>query len=226
MRVILMGPPGTGKGTQARRLSLELGVPHISTGDLFRGEIAAGTPLGKEVERGLQQGRYAPDEIVLQMISNRLAQADCAVGFVFDGFPRTVPQAESLDRLLSAAGRTIDSVLYLDTPFDEIRRRASERRVCSKPDCQEVYGVQSRPPKVEGVCDRCGSPVVQRPDDRPETVEKRLSEFQKKTAAVADYYKARDLLRSVDGTAAPDAVFERIRVLLGRPSRTDGRRRL
>lgn len=218
-----MGPPGAGKGTQAKRLAGDLGGPHISTGDLFRSEIAAGTPIGREIERGLKAGRYAPDEVVLKMIADRLAKADCAVGFVLDGFPRTLPQAEGLDRLLKAAGRAIDTVVFLDTPFDVIRRRASERRLCSNPACQEVYSVSARPPKVADVCDRCGGPVVQRPDDRPEAVELRLSEFSKKTAPVADYYTGLGLLTRVDGTAEPDAVYERIRELLGRSGQSGGR---
>jgi adenylate kinase len=222
MRVILMGPPGAGKGTQAKRLAAERGLTHVSSGDLFRGEVAAGTELGRELDRLLRAGRYVPDDLVQRIIEGRLSAPDCAAGFVLDGFPRTVPQAEALDGLLSRTGAGVDRVIYLDTPDEVIRRRAEGRRVCSNPACQAPYGLAGPRPAVEGVCDKCGSPLVRRSDDEPAVVERRLSEFHEKTAPVAAYYTARDLLTRVDGTAAPDAVAAQMSRLLSRPTGSGG----
>lgn len=217
-----MGPPGAGKGTQAKRLATERSVPHVSSGDLFRGEVAAGTELGRQVDRLLRSGRYVPDDLVLRIIERRLSAPDCAAGFVLDGFPRTAAQAEALDGLLDRMGTSLDRVIYLDTPDDVIRRRAEGRRVCSNPTCQAPYSLTGPRPTVEGVCDKCGSPVIRRSDDEPAVVERRLSEFHEKTAPVAAYYTNRQMLTRVDGTAAPDAVASQISRLLSRPSGSGG----
>jgi len=211
--VILLGAPGAGKGTQAKRLVAKYGIPQISTGDILREAVRNGTPLGQQAGPLMSAGKLVPDELVVGIVRERLKQPDCSGGFLLDGFPRTVPQAEALERSLSEMGRVVDAVVELDVPADLIRARVLGRRSC--PACGAVYHVSDSPPKVAGACNQDGSALITRDDDRPEKVEKRLSEFAALTRSLSPWYAGRGLLRKVDGTASPDAVFQQVVQVLG-----------
>src|SRR5579885_2728805 len=195
--MVMIGPPGAGKGTQARLLEERLGVPHISTGDMLREAERAGTPLGRAVQRYLHDGGLVPDALMIDVVEKRLATAEGARGFVLDGFPRTVAQAEALGAFLARRGERLDGVVYLRLPREELVRRLSGRRVCA-------------PPARPGVCDRCGGPLVQREDDREETVRHRLDVYERETGPVVEHYRALGLLREVDGMGSRTEVFDRI----------------
>jgi len=212
MRLVLLGAPGSGKGTQGSMLAERYGIPQVSTGDLFRMNIAEGTPLGKKVSEYTTTGRLVPDDVVLSMVSGRLDQVDAAKGFVLDGFPRTEAQADGLTRLLSERGTRLDAVLLIDVPDAAIVDRLSARRTCSK--CGAIYNMRGSPPKKEGVCDRCGGKLTLREDDVPETIQKRLDVYHQMTAPLISYYEDEGLLRAVDGTKAPDVVARAIADLL------------
>lgn len=212
MILVLMGPPGSGKGTQGSRISEVYGIPRISTGDTLREMAAAGTPLGLEAREYSSKGLLVPDEIVVGLIKERIGAEDCRDGFILDGFPRTVPQAEALDAMLEAVGRKLDLVLNFDVAEEELVRRLSGRRVCSK--CGATYHIISMPPRVDGVCDACGGPLVQRADDAPEAVRKRLAEYAQKTAPVLAYYESKGNLMQVDASPDPDTIFGRVRQLV------------
>ena len=201
MRLILVGPPGAGKGTQAKRLINRLGVPHISTGDMLRAAVKAGTELGKQAEAIMKAGALVPDEIVIGMVRERIAMSDAAKGFMLDGFPRTRPQAEALDTALSEAGVTLDAVVLIDVADDVIEKRISGRR--SDPSTGKIYHVEFDPPP-EGV------EVIQRADDRPEAVQERLGKYHRDTKPIIPFYDAKGLLKRVDGLASPDEVTERL----------------
>lgn len=203
-----MGPPGVGKGTQAVRLSAAAGVPHISAGILLREAVTRGTPVGRKVRPLVESGQLVPDEVIGDLIAERLRESDVALGFVLDGFPRTLDQVGVLDRLLDGLGMKLDRVLLLVAPEEEIVRRLGGRRVC--PACEQVYHVDSRPPASPGVCDRCGSALGQRRDDTASVVRQRLLVYRTQTLPVAEVYRSRGLLHEVDGTGTPDAVFERL----------------
>ena len=201
-----MGPPGVGKGTQAVRLKDHLGVPHVSTGDLLREAMKEGTPLGKKAREFVEQGQLVPDDLIGDLMAERLAQRDAAEGFLLDGFPRTVEQVVILDRVLEGLGVELDRAFILVAPEEEIVRRLSGRRVC--PADGSVYHVDSNPPKAAGVCDTCGNALVQRPDDTEEVIRKRLEVYAGQTLPVADAYRERNLLTEIDGTGTPaDEVF-------------------
>lgn len=202
-RIVLLGPPGVGKGTQASRLARTLSEPHLSTGDLLRAAVAAGTPLGREADAHIRAGRLTPDPIVLAILRERLARPDCAGGFILDGFPRNVAQAVELERI-----SPLEAVLAFDLPGEVLVARLSGRRIC--PTCQAVYHVEMQPPRAPGVCDRDGSALVQRPDDRPEAVRTRLAVYAEQTAPLIDHYRRRGLLRPVDARGAPDEVAARV----------------
>ena len=202
-RIVLLGPPGVGKGTQAARLSRTIGVPHLSTGDLLRAAVAARSPLGLRADDHIRAGRLVPDPLVLEILGERLARPDCADGFLLDGFPRNLAQADALDRIAR-----IDAVLAFDLPTDVLVARLSGRRIC--PACQSVYHVESQPPRVSGRCDRDGTELVQRPDDRPEAVRTRLAVYAEQTAPLLAHYRAAGLLRPVDATGSPDDVAARV----------------
>ena len=206
-RIVFLGPPGAGKGTQAATLARALGVPHLSTGDLLRGAVAAATPLGREADGYMRAGRLVPDDLVLGILGERLDAPDARSGFILDGFPRNLAQAEILERRV-----VLDHVVSFEIPSAELVRRLSARRIC--PTCQAVYNLDSKPPRVPGRCDRDGSELLQRPDDRPEAVEVRLRVYAEQTAPLLDFYRRRGLLRPLDASGAPEAIAERLRRLI------------
>jgi adenylate kinase len=197
VRLVFLGPPGAGKGTQARELARELNVPQVATGDMLREAVANGTPLGREAKAYMDRGALVPDDVIVRLIAERLAQPDAKRGFILDGFPRTIPQADALERLLGDLGVSLDRVVYFDVSDAELVRRLSGRRSC--PKCQSTFHVTSNPPKRENVCDRCGSTLVQREDDREATVRKRLQVYAEQTSPLLDRYKKRGVLRTVAG---------------------------
>ena len=207
MNVILFGPPGAGKGTQAKRLTARFGIPQLSTGDILRKAAADGTPLGKKAKTLMDAGKLVPDEIVNGIIDEALASPQAARGFLFDGFPRTVPQATALDEMLQRRGKRIDHVILLEVPTEVLVERLSGRATC--PVCQTSYGKDS-PPKRPGICDNDGAKLVVRPDDMPDRVRQRMLEYESKTALLTGYYKARGVVRPVNGVGTVDEVEKRI----------------
>ncbi|OYT28339.1 MAG: adenylate kinase [Thermofilum sp. ex4484_79] len=203
MKLVFIGPPGVGKGTYASAISKIYGVPHISTGDIFREEIKKGTDLGKRIRSFVEKGELVPDEIVIETIRKRLSQDDCKKGFILDGFPRTLEQAKALDEIV-----VLDLVLEFVAPDDVIIKRISGRRICSK--CGAIYHVVFNPPKVSGVCDKCGAPVIQRDDDKPEVVRHRLKIYKKRFAPIIDYYMKKGILVKVDARELADKVVPKI----------------
>lgn len=213
MNMILFGPPGAGKGTQAKRLQADLGVPQISTGDILREAARAGTELGRKAKPLMDAGQLVPDEIVNGIVAERIVKPDCAQGFILDGYPRTIPQAESVDAALAKLGRKIDLVISLEVPDQVIVERVSGRRSCPKDG--SVYHVVSSPPKRLGFCDRCDTGLIQRDDDRPEKVQERLKAFHAQTAPLKSLYEQRGLLRRVDGVGSPDGIYAEIKKQAG-----------
>lgn len=213
MHIILMGAQGSGKGTQAGRLAAEHDIPHISTGDILRAAIAAGTPLGLKAKAVVEAGRLVSDDIMIGIVADRLAQPDCRRGFIFDGFPRTIAQAEAFDAALRDRGLRLDAVIDLEVPRDVLIERLTGRRVCR--GCGAIYHVRFNPPRREGVCDRCGGELIQRSDDQPEAIATRLDNYERQTAPLLEYYRARGLLRTVDGTRDVAEVAESIRAAVG-----------
>ncbi len=211
MRVAFLGPPGAGKGTQARELAREWGVPQIATGDMLREAVAAGTPLGRDAKGYMDRGELVPDSVIVAMIGERLAKPDATHGYILDGFPRTVPQAEALAQLLKDRGQALDHVAYFDVSEPEILRRMTGRRVCRR--CGETYHLVSAPPKREGTCDRCQGELYQRADDSEETVRRRLDVYTRQTAPLLAYYRERDLLTTVSGEGPIDEIRASLRRL-------------
>lgn len=214
MNLILLGPPGSGKGTQATKLLAEFKVPQISTGDILRKAIAAGTELGKKAKPLMDAGKLVPDELVIGIVEERLKEPDCNGGYVLDGFPRTIPQAEALEVMLDRNGKKIDRVVSLEVKDEAIVDRMGGRRSCPKDG--SVFHVKANPPKVAGKCDACGGDLVQRADDVPETVQKRLTEYAKNTAPLIAFYEKRGLVAHIDGMVPTDAVFASVKKALGR----------
>jgi adenylate kinase len=210
MRVILFGAPGAGKGTVAGCLTGRWGIPHIATGDMLRDHVRRGTDLGRQAQGYMQAGELVPDELVVEMVQRRLAEPDAARGFILDGFPRTIAQAQALDEM---AGASVELVVDLEVPEPELIRRLSGRRVC--PSCGAIYQVDTMPPKRAGVCDRCGAALVQRSDDAPEAVRNRLRVYEQQTSPVRVHYRARGLLRAVDATRGAAAVCEAVAAAVG-----------
>ena len=201
-----MGPPGAGKGTQAPRLSEKINAPHVSTGDMLRAEVAAGSKLGLMAKKYMDAGDLVPDQVMIDMIVARLAADGADAGIVLDGFPRTVAQAEALDQTLQASGGAIDAAIMLDVDRDDLVSRLAGRASC--PNCKAPYHLTSSPPVKEGICDECGGELIQRPDDQPEAVRNRLNVYDEQTAPVLDYYRSNGKLTVIDGTGAPDEVFK------------------
>lgn len=212
MKIIMLGAPGAGKGTQAKMIADKYGVPHISTGDIFRANIKNGTPLGKEAKEYMDQGLLVPDELTVKLLLDRVAKDDCQNGYVLDGFPRTIPQAEVLDSALAKLDENIDFAINVDVPDENIINRMSGRRACL--DCGATYHVISIPPKAEGICDTCGSALVLRDDDQPDTVKNRLKVYHDQTQPLIDYYEAKGVLKTVDGTIPMEEVFAAIVAIL------------
>ncbi|SFU69087.1 adenylate kinase [Alicyclobacillus macrosporangiidus] len=211
MRLMLLGLPGAGKGTQAERITADYQIPHISTGNMFREAIAAGTPLGMEVKSYLDSGRLVPDALTVRVVRDRLSQPDTQNGFLLDGFPRTLPQAEALDAMLSEVGRPLHCVLYIHVPQEVLLARLTGRRVCRS--CGATYHVVFQPPRQEGICDKCRGELYQRPDDTEEAVATRLEQYEQ-TAPLVDFYRERGLLRQVDGLQSIDQVYADIKRIL------------
>jgi adenylate kinase len=213
VRVAFLGPPGAGKGTQARDLAQEWGVLHLATGDMLREAVAAGSPLGHEAKGYMDQGALVPDDVIIRMMGERLSAADAGRGFILDGFPRTIAQAEALAKLLKDLGQTLDTVVYFDVSEPELLRRLTGRRVCRT--CGHSYHMTSNPPKRAGVCDECGGELYQRDDDAEATVRKRLDVYQRQTAPLLDYYRQRSLLAPVSGEGPLEAIRDSIRAAAG-----------
>jgi adenylate kinase len=212
--LIFLGPPGAGKGTQSKRIAQRYGVPHLSTGDMFRDAISRGTPLGRIVRPIMERGELVPDDLVMNMVEERLSEPDFARGFVFDGFPRTLPQAEQLDRILERKGFGKPIVVDFKVDGDELLRRLSGRWTCSVGG--EIYNVYNAPPKVPGICDADGGKLVQRPDDRPEVVKERLAAYERQTKPLADYYRRQGLLDTVNAAANVEEVGRALGQILRR----------
>jgi adenylate kinase len=209
VRVIFLGPPGAGKGTQARVLAHEWGVPQIATGEMLRAAAAAGTPLGREAKRIMESGALVPDDIMIGLIGERLRQRDAEPGFILDGFPRTIAQAEALDRLLKDLGHTLDAVMYFEVSEPELLRRLTGRRLCRQ--CQAAYHLVSAPPRRPGVCDRCGGELYQRQDDSEATVRHRLEVYARQTTPLLDYYRGRGLLTTINGEGSIESIGAALR---------------
>lgn len=213
MKIIMLGAPGAGKGTQAKMIADKYQVPHVSTGDIFRANIKNGTELGMEAKKYMDQGQLVPDELTVKILLDRVAQPDCKNGYVLDGFPRTIPQAEVLDKALAALNEQIDYAINVDVPDENIVRRMSGRRACL--GCGATYHIEHIPPKKEGICDTCGQELVLRDDDKPETVLNRLKVYHDQTQPLIDFYTAKGVLRTVDGTVDMKDVFASIVAILG-----------
>lgn len=213
MKIIMLGAPGAGKGTQAKKLAAKYSIPHISTGDIFRANIKNGTELGKKAKTYMDQGALVPDELVVDLVVDRFKNPDCANGYVLDGFPRTIPQAEALEIALKAIGETVDSAINVEVPDEKIINRMSGRRACV--GCGATYHIKYNPPKVEDVCDICGDKLILRDDDKPETVKNRLSVYHDQTQPLIDFYNRKGVMAEVDGTKDMDDVFNAIVNILG-----------
>jgi adenylate kinase len=213
MRIVLLGAPGAGKGTQAKKLIEKYAMPQISTGDLLRAAVAAGTALGIEAKSFMDKGELVPDAVVLGMVEERLKKDDCKKGFILDGFPRNTSQAKALDDILGKLSMPIDAALSVDVPFEDLMKRLTGRRTCKA--CGQMYNVYFSPSTKEGVCDKCGAVLYQRDDDREETIKKRLEVYNVQTAPLMDYYRAKGILKAVSGTGSIDEIFSRVLGELG-----------
>lgn len=213
MKIIMLGAPGAGKGTQAKKIAEKCGIPHISTGDIFRANIKNGTELGKKAKTYMDQGLLVPDELVCDLVVDRIQQGDCKKGYILDGFPRTIPQAESLDKALQAIGEKMDYAIDVEVPDENIVKRMGGRRACV--GCGATYHLVYAPTKKEGICDVCGGELILRDDDKPETVQKRLGVYHEQTQPLIDYYKNQGILREVDGSVDMEDVFKEILNILG-----------
>ena len=218
MKLILLGAPGAGKGTVAKLLTDVDGSVQISTGDILRGAVQAGTELGKQADAFMKAGDLVPDDLIMGIMEGRLQEPDCQQGFLLDGFPRTIPQAEALQGLLDKIGIKLDMAVNLDVPREVILDRLTTRRTCSNSACQAIYNVKSNPPKQEGVCDKCGSPVIQRDDETEEAISKRLETYNEKTAPLASFYEKEGLLTNINATSSDvvvNSIKEKIGIKLG-----------
>lgn len=213
MKIIMLGAPGAGKGTQAKMIADRYGIPHISTGDIFRANIKNGTELGKKAKAYMDKGELVPDELTVELLLDRVAKEDCKSGYVLDGFPRTIPQAEVLEKELDKIGEKIDYAIDVEVPDENIIKRMSGRRACVS--CGATYHIEHVPPRQEGICDKCGSELILRDDDKPETVANRLIVYHSQTQPLIDFYNERNVLKEVDGTKDMMEVFDDIVSILG-----------
>ena len=213
MKIVMLGAPGAGKGTQAKMIAEKYTIPHISTGDIFRANIKEGTPLGLEAKSYMDQGKLVPDELTVKILLDRVSKDDCKNGYVLDGFPRTIPQANVLKEALAKQNDKIDFAINVDVPDENIVRRMSGRRACVT--CGATYHIEHVPPKKEGICDKCGSALILRDDDKPETVLNRLKIYHEQTQPLIDFYNNEGILKEVDGTIDVKDVFENIVKILG-----------
>ncbi|MFA5800855.1 MAG: adenylate kinase [Thermoleophilia bacterium] len=213
MRLVLLGAPGAGKGTQAKKLIEKYGMPQISTGDLLRAAVGAGTDLGKEAKSFMDKGELVPDSVVLGMVEERLQQDDCKNGYILDGFPRNTAQAEALDVMLDKLGMSLDAALSVDVPLEDLMKRLTGRRTCK--DCGQMYNLYFSAPATEGKCDKCGGELYQRDDDKEETIQKRLEVYTAQTAPLIDYYNGKGIVKSVTGTGNIDEIFANVVTTLG-----------
>ena len=212
MKIIMLGAPGAGKGTQAKMIAEKYSIPHVSTGDIFRANIKNGTDLGKEAKSYMDKGELVPDELTVRILLDRVAQEDCKNGYVLDGFPRTIPQAEVLQSELNKQGTDVDFAINVDVPDENIIKRMSGRRACVT--CGATYHIEHVPPKTEGICDTCGSELILRDDDKPETVLKRLGVYHDQTQPLIEYYDKQNILRTVDGVKDVNDIFDSIVAIL------------
>ena len=213
MKIIMLGAPGAGKGTQAKKIAAKYGIPHISTGDIFRANIKNGTELGKKAKTYMDQGLLVPDELVVDLVVDRVNQDDCENGYVLDGFPRTIPQAEALTEALEKMGQKVDFAIDVNVPDENIVKRMGGRRACVT--CGATYHMVYAPTKKEGICDTCGGELILRDDDKPETVQKRLNVYHDQTQPLIDYYTSQGILRTVDGTVDIDDLLRANTEFLG-----------
>jgi adenylate kinase len=213
MRIVLLGAPGAGKGTQAKILIEKYGMPQISTGDLLRAAVGAGTPLGKEAKSYMDKGDLVPDSVVLGMVAERLKQDDCKKGYILDGFPRNTAQAEALDKMLASLNMQLTAALSVDVPFEDLMKRLTGRRTCKA--CGQMYNIYFKPPAKEGVCDKCSGELFQRDDDKEATIKKRLEVYNAQTAPLIDYYGKKGIVKSVSGTGSIDDIFKKVCEALG-----------
>lgn len=212
MNIIFMGPPGAGKGTQSEKIVEKYGIPHISTGDMFRAAIKNGTKLGMEAKSFMDAGKLVPDEVTIGIVKDRLSEDDCQKGFLFDGFPRTINQAEALNEMLKEMNKKIDVVINIDVPFDVLLKRLVSRRMCK--NCGASYHLEFKPPKVENVCDKCGGELYQRSDDNEESATVRLETYSNETKPLIDFYKNEGILKKVNGLQSVDDVFKDINEII------------
>jgi len=212
MNLILLGPPGAGKGTQAQMIVERFRIPQISTGDILRKAVKEGAPLGKEAKAFMDQGQLVPDKVVIGIIDERLRESDCGPGFILDGFPRTISQAEALQPILVKIGKLIDHVINIEVDPEELVRRLTGRRTCK--DCGAMFHIVFQPTQREGICDRCGGTLYQREDDKEETIRTRLKEYERQTAPLIQYYQLKSTLRSIQGIGGPEQIYGRIAGLL------------
>ncbi len=208
MRLVLLGAPGAGKGTQAKKLIDKYGIPQISTGDILRKAVADGTPLGKEAKSYMDKGELVPDSVVIGLVKERLAQDDCRNGYILDGFPRNTAQAETLDQVLAEMNAPLDIALVVDVDKDDLMKRLTGRRTCR--GCQQMYNVHFNPPQKDGICDKCGGELYQRDDDKEETIKNRLDVYERSTAPLIDYYGKKNILKTVKGVGSIDDIFNNI----------------
>ncbi|MCQ2521924.1 MAG: adenylate kinase [Lachnospiraceae bacterium] len=213
MKIVMLGAPGAGKGTQAKMIAEQYQIPHVSTGDIFRANIKNGTDLGKEAKSYMDKGELVPDELTVRILLDRVAQEDCKNGYVLDGFPRTIPQANVLDEELTKLGDKIDFAINVEVPDENIVKRMGGRRACVA--CGATYHIEHVPPKKEGICDKCGEALILRDDDKEETVKNRLNVYHEMTQPLIDFYNGKGVLKEVDGTVDPSVVFENIKKILG-----------
>ena len=213
MRIVLLGAPGAGKGTQAKILIEKYGMPQISTGDLLRAAVAAGTALGKEAKSYMDKGELVPDSVVLGMVGERLKQDDCKKGYILDGFPRNTAQAEALDKMLSSLNMSLTAALSVDVPFEDLMKRLTGRRTCKA--CGQMYNIYFKAPAKEAVCDKCSGELFQRDDDKEATIKKRLEVYTAQTEPLIGYYKNKGIVKSVSGTGSIDEIFKKVTEILG-----------